>query len=205
MAVAESAKALLLRGKKYENRKIPGLPNCLENLKKAVTRDFSFPLQLKIFSEEKSCIKKLSNLFKKDGPLPDSLCLIFVFSFKILSSQQDSNSDHRSRRWGLWPLDHHHDLNLFFIRQIEPLAAEQYDTRGRNFLHTAILKDDLESVLFLLSIHVNVHSRWVQSGISIVWRETGSARAYRKWDSILVVPFDWLGTDRFGVKHWNLI
>lgn len=48
---------------------------------------------------------------------------------------------------------------LTFCPQIEPLAAEQYDTRGRNFLHTAILKDDLESVLFLLSIHVNVHSR----------------------------------------------
>ena len=45
------------------------------------------------------------------------------------------------------------------ILEIEPSAAEQYDNRGRNFLHTAILKDDLESVLFLLSIHVNVHSR----------------------------------------------
>ena len=40
------------------------------------------------------------------------------------------------------------------ILQLEPQAAEQYDTRGRNFLHTAILKGDLESVLFLISIQV---------------------------------------------------
>jgi len=45
------------------------------------------------------------------------------------------------------------------ILNLEPQAAEQYDSRGRNFLHTAILKGDLESVLFLLSINVNVHSR----------------------------------------------
>lgn len=31
-----------------------------------------------------------------------------------------------------------------------PTAAEQIDQRGRNFLHIAIMKDDLESVLFLL-------------------------------------------------------
>lgn len=45
------------------------------------------------------------------------------------------------------------------ILQLEPQAAEQYGQRGRNFLHTAILKGDLESVLFLISINVNVHSR----------------------------------------------
>ncbi len=45
------------------------------------------------------------------------------------------------------------------ILQLEPQAAEQHDSRGRNFLHTAILKGDLESVLFLISINVNVHSR----------------------------------------------
>ena len=45
------------------------------------------------------------------------------------------------------------------ILQMEPQAAEQYDNRGRNFLHTAIMKNDLESVLFLLSINVNVNSR----------------------------------------------
>ncbi|EDV98551.1 GH22346 [Drosophila grimshawi] len=40
-----------------------------------------------------------------------------------------------------------------------PNAAEIMDQRGRNFLHVAILKDDLESVLFLLSIQVDVNSR----------------------------------------------
>lgn len=40
-----------------------------------------------------------------------------------------------------------------------PNAAEQIDQRGRNFLHTAIMKNDLESVLFLLSIQVDVNSR----------------------------------------------
>lgn len=40
-----------------------------------------------------------------------------------------------------------------------PSAAEQMDQRGRNFLHTAVMKDDLESVLFLLAIQVDVNSR----------------------------------------------
>lgn len=41
----------------------------------------------------------------------------------------------------------------------EPHAAEKYDPKGRTFLHLAILKNDFESVLFLLSVHVNIHSR----------------------------------------------
>lgn len=41
----------------------------------------------------------------------------------------------------------------------EPHAAEKYDPKGRTFLHLAILKSDIESVLFLLSVHVNIHSR----------------------------------------------
>ncbi|GFY63345.1 rabankyrin-5 [Trichonephila inaurata madagascariensis] len=41
----------------------------------------------------------------------------------------------------------------------EPRAAEQHDNKGRNFLHLAIQKKDIESILFLLSIHVNIHSR----------------------------------------------
>ncbi|XP_065170447.1 rabankyrin-5 isoform X2 [Atheta coriaria] len=40
-----------------------------------------------------------------------------------------------------------------------PSAAEQFDAKGHNFLHTAIKKADLESVLFLLSIQVDVNSR----------------------------------------------
>lgn len=35
-----------------------------------------------------------------------------------------------------------------------PKAAEQYDNKGRNFLHMAIQKEDMESILFLLSIQV---------------------------------------------------
>uniref|UniRef100_A0A1L8DIW4 Ankyrin n=1 Tax=Nyssomyia neivai TaxID=330878 RepID=A0A1L8DIW4_9DIPT len=45
------------------------------------------------------------------------------------------------------------------ILQRLPNAAEQIDQRGRNFLHVAIMKDDLESVLFLLAIRVDVNSR----------------------------------------------
>ncbi|XP_069953382.1 rabankyrin-5, partial [Cherax quadricarinatus] len=41
----------------------------------------------------------------------------------------------------------------------EPKAAEQYDHKGHNFLHVAIQKKDMESVLFLLSIHVDMHTR----------------------------------------------
>ncbi|XP_020711715.2 rabankyrin-5 isoform X2 [Athalia rosae] len=40
-----------------------------------------------------------------------------------------------------------------------PTAAEQVDNKGRNFLHKAIQQNDLESVLFLLSIQVDVNSR----------------------------------------------
>lgn len=37
-----------------------------------------------------------------------------------------------------------------------PTAAEQFDNKGRNFLHTAIQKNDMESILFLLSIQVSL-------------------------------------------------
>lgn len=45
----------------------------------------------------------------------------------------------------------------------EPTAAERHDGKGRNFLHLAIQKGDIESVLFLLSINVNIHSRVMDS------------------------------------------
>ena len=35
----------------------------------------------------------------------------------------------------------------------------QFDVKGRNFLHVAVQKADLEAVLFLLSLGVNVNSR----------------------------------------------
>ena len=49
------------------------------------------------------------------------------------------------------------------ILELEPGAAEQPDARGKNFLHTAIIKGDLESLLFLISISVNVHSKTTDS------------------------------------------
>ena len=72
------------------------------------------------------------------------------------------------------------------ILELEPGAAEQPDSRGKNFLHTAIIKvglstlnlgdfgeetsdnfhhlqSDLESLLFLISINVNVHSKTTDS------------------------------------------
>lgn len=45
------------------------------------------------------------------------------------------------------------------ILERDPTSAEKQDGKGRNFLHLAIQKGDIESVLFLLGIHVNVHSR----------------------------------------------
>lgn len=47
-----------------------------------------------------------------------------------------------------------------------PTAAEQFDAKGQNFLHTALKKGDLESVLFLLSVHVDVNSRVQDSTMS---------------------------------------
>lgn len=38
-----------------------------------------------------------------------------------------------------------------------PTAGEQIDSRGRNFLHLAIIREDLESCLFLLAIQVDVN------------------------------------------------
>ncbi|XP_044260908.1 rabankyrin-5 [Tribolium madens] len=40
-----------------------------------------------------------------------------------------------------------------------PSAAEQFDAKGQNFLHIAIKKGDIESALFLLTVHVDVNSR----------------------------------------------
>ena len=45
-------------------------------------------------------------------------------------------------------------------------AAEKHDAKGYNFLHIAIKKGDIESVLFLLSINVNIHSR-VQDAVQL--------------------------------------
>ncbi|CAF0740586.1 unnamed protein product [Adineta steineri] len=47
--------------------------------------------------------------------------------------------------------------NLILNR--EPRAAEQLDNKGRNFLHIAVQNGDIESVLFLLTVRVNVNNR----------------------------------------------
>ncbi|CAF2499543.1 unnamed protein product [Rotaria sp. Silwood2] len=47
--------------------------------------------------------------------------------------------------------------NLILKR--EPRAAEQLDNKGRNFLHVAVQNGDIESVLFLLTVQVNVNNR----------------------------------------------
>ena len=45
----------------------------------------------------------------------------------------------------------------------EFLTYLQVDNRGRNFLHIAITNKDIESVLFLISVHANVNSRVLDS------------------------------------------
>ena len=45
------------------------------------------------------------------------------------------------------------------MKQTFCFGLTQVDNRGRNFLHTAIQKSDIESVLFLISVHANVNSR----------------------------------------------
>lgn len=45
------------------------------------------------------------------------------------------------------------------ILRKEPLAAEQADNQGKNFLHLAVLDGDIETVLSLISVNVNVNSR----------------------------------------------
>jgi ankyrin repeat protein len=41
----------------------------------------------------------------------------------------------------------------------EPNAAEHFDNKGRNFLHHSVLNSDIETVLILLSLHVNINSK----------------------------------------------
>lgn len=38
-------------------------------------------------------------------------------------------------------------------------SLPQVDNKGRNFLHVAVQNSDIESVLFLISVHANVNSR----------------------------------------------
>jgi len=45
----------------------------------------------------------------------------------------------------------------------EPSAAEQFDNKGRNYLHIAVACNNVDNVLFLISIEVDVNSR-IQDG-----------------------------------------
>ena len=78
----------------------------------------------------------------------------------------DINLQARDRA-GLSPfstaMTHKNNAAAKVILELEPGAAEQPDSRGKNFLHTAIIKCDLESLLFLISINVNVHSKTTDS------------------------------------------
>ncbi|XP_046839530.1 rabankyrin-5-like isoform X2 [Xenia sp. Carnegie-2017] len=40
----------------------------------------------------------------------------------------------------------------------EPLAAEKYDKKGRNYLHRAIISEDIETVLFLMGVSANIQT-----------------------------------------------
>lgn len=60
-------------------------------------------------------------------------------------------------------MTHKNNAAARVILELEPGAAEQPDSRGKNFLHTTIIKGDLESLLFLISINVNVNSKTTDS------------------------------------------
>ena len=53
----------------------------------------------------------------------------------------------------------HFNFWCVLMKQTFCFGLTQVDNRGRNFLHTAIQKSDIESVLFLISVHANVNSR----------------------------------------------
>ena len=57
--------------------------------------------------------KNSNETILKMGQPKTLLHLFSSFSAENRSSEQDSNSDHRGRRQGHWPLDYHHrQLNL---------------------------------------------------------------------------------------------
>lgn len=56
-------------------------------------------------------------------------------------------------------LNHRNHAAAQAILNKMPNAAEQTDQRGKNFLHSTIINEDLEGMLFLLSCHVDVNAR----------------------------------------------
>ncbi|XP_077361814.1 rabankyrin-5 [Festucalex cinctus] len=81
---------------------------------------------------------------------------------QLLISHPDIRLNIRDRQ-GMTPfacaMTHKNNKAAEAILKREPGAAEQVDNKGRNFLHVAVQNSDIESVLFLISVHANVNSR----------------------------------------------
>ncbi|KAM6907612.1 rabankyrin-5 isoform 2-T2 [Xenentodon cancila] len=81
---------------------------------------------------------------------------------QLLISHPDIRLNIRDRQ-GMTPfacaMTHKNNKAAEAILKREPGAAEQVDNKGRNFLHVAVQNSDIESVLFLISVQVNVNSR----------------------------------------------
>ncbi|KAK2502204.1 hypothetical protein MC885_009778 [Smutsia gigantea] len=81
---------------------------------------------------------------------------------QLLISHPDIHLNVRDRQ-GLTPfacaMTYKNNKAAEAILKRESGAAEQVDNKGRNFLHVAVQNSDIESVLFLISVHANVNSR----------------------------------------------
>uniref|UniRef100_A0A2K6RKI5 Ankyrin repeat and FYVE domain containing 1 n=1 Tax=Rhinopithecus roxellana TaxID=61622 RepID=A0A2K6RKI5_RHIRO len=81
---------------------------------------------------------------------------------QLLVSHPDIHLNVRDRQ-GLTPfacaMTFKNNKSAEAILKRESGAAEQVDNKGRNFLHVAVQNSDIESVLFLISVHANVNSR----------------------------------------------
>ena len=71
--------------------------------------------------------------------------------FTIKSTEKDERGKVR--------VQHPAECNQTLSKAPVHLHVLQFDIKGRNFLHVAVQKADLEAVLFLLSVCVNVNSR----------------------------------------------
>ena len=45
------------------------------------------------------------------------------------------------------------------LKPLPSLPPSQVDSRGQNFLHLAVLNQDVEGVIFLLSVRVDINSK----------------------------------------------
>ena len=79
------------------------------------------------------------------------------------------------------------------------------DNRGRNFLHLAIQKSDIESVLFLISVRANVNSRVQDSAM-----QTPLHLAVHVGSEIIVRNLVWhinfiLNHGYYPIKSWKIL